>query len=97
MKGNTYGTAQKGIPKSEEHKRKISEGNKGKPKTEEHCRKMSENRKGKGLGNTNGTGNKGRTQSLESRNKRSLSMKETIAKKKEAKRIADLNSDQSVE
>jgi hypothetical protein len=38
--------AHKGIPLSEEHKRKISDAHKGKVRSEEHCRKLSEARKG---------------------------------------------------
>lgn len=36
----------KGIPKSEEHKRKISEANKGRPKTKEERKRISEGLKG---------------------------------------------------
>jgi len=37
----------KGIPKSEDHKKKISEANKGKAKSQEHRKKLSEANKGK--------------------------------------------------
>jgi group I intron endonuclease len=45
-----WSDVKKGIPKSEEHRRKISAGNKNKPKSEEHKRKLSESLMGHDMG-----------------------------------------------
>lgn len=41
------GSGNKGIPKSDEHKKKISDSHRGKIKTEEHCAAISKSKKGK--------------------------------------------------
>lgn len=78
----------KGLPKSEEHKRKISEAHKGKklseetkrklkkPKSEEHKRKLSESLKGKLIGEKNPNYNNKWTD--EQKQKQSLKFKGTI-------------------